>query len=76
MVFGHGPPGDRAAIHRQVVYYDDLTTAVRRAVADGLTEDQAAQRIRLDQYSSWGRYDDWFPMNVRGVYRWVAGGGG
>ena len=75
MVFGHGPPGDRAAIHRQIAYYDDLTTAVRRAVEDGLTEDQAAQRIRLDQYSSWGRYDDWFPMNVRGVYRWIAGGG-
>ncbi len=38
-----------------------------------LTEDQAAQRIRLDQYSNWGRYQDWFPMNVRGVYRWVVG---
>lgn len=75
MIFGHGPPGDRAAIHRQIAYYDDLTTAVRGAVADGLTEDQAAQRIRLDQYSDWDRYEDWFPMNVRAVYRWVAGAG-
>ncbi len=50
-------------------------TAVLGAVADGLTEDQAAQRIRLDQYSDWDRYEDWFPMNVRGVYRWVAAGG-
>ena len=28
MVFGHGPPGDRASIQRQIVYYDDLTAAV------------------------------------------------
>lgn len=73
MVFGHGPPGDRSAIHRQIAYYDDLTAAVRSAVAEGLTEDQAAERIQLDQYSTWGRYDDWFPLNVRGVYRWLAG---
>jgi len=76
IVFGHGPPGDRATIQRQLGYYDDLTAAVREAVADGLTEDQAAASIRLDDYSSWDRYDDWFPLNVRGVYRWVAGGGG
>lgn len=76
MVFGHGPPGDRAAIHRQIAYYDDLSTAVREAVADGLSEDQAARRIRLDQYADWDRYEDWFPMTVRAVYRWVAGGAG
>ena len=75
MVFGHGPEGDRAAIQRQIAYYDDLTSAVRSAVNDGWTEDQAAQRIRLDAYSGWGQYDAWFPLNVRGVYRWVASGG-
>ena len=72
IVFGHGPPGDRASIHRQITYYDDLTTAVREAVDDGLTEDQAADRIDLSDYAGWGQYDAWFAMNVRGVYRWVA----
>lgn len=75
MVFGHGPRGDRAAIQRQIAYYDDLTAAARTAVADGLTEDQAARRIRLDQYADWDRYEDYFPMNVRAAYRWVAGAG-
>jgi glyoxylase-like metal-dependent hydrolase (beta-lactamase superfamily II) len=72
MVFGHGPPGDRAAIQRQIAYYDDLTAAVRAAFAQGLTEDQAAQRVHLDQYADWDNYEDWFPLNVRAVYRWVA----
>jgi len=74
IVFGHGPAGNRATIQRQLSYYDDLTAAVRAAVADGLTEDQAAASIRLDAYSSWDRYDEWFPSNVRGIYRWIAGG--
>lgn len=76
IVFGHGPPGDRAAIRRQIDYYDDLTAAVRKAVAEGLTEDEAAEAVRLDAYSHWERYEDWFPQNVRGVYRWVSSGGG
>ena len=72
IVFGHGPPGDRASIQRQIAYYDDLAAAVRDAVAAGLTEDEAAERVRLDAYSDWGNYEQWFPLNVRGVYRWLA----
>ena len=76
IVFGHGPAGDRASILRQIAYYDDLTAAVRDAVARGWSEDQAADRIRLVQYEDWGQYDAWFPLNVRGVYRWIASSGG
>ena len=76
VVFGHGPPGDRASIQRQIAYYDDLRTAVRDAVAAGWTEEQAAERIRLDAYSAWGNYEQWLPLNVRGVYRWLAAEGG
>ena len=75
IVFGHGPPGDRATIQRQIAYYDDLTAAVRSAHARGWSEEQAAGEIRLPQYASWDQYETWFPMNVRGVYRWVASSG-
>ena len=69
VVFGHGADGDRAAIQRQFLYYDDLRAAVRRAIAQGLTEEQAAAQVRLDAYARWGQYETWFPMNVRGMYR-------
>lgn len=72
MVFGHGPPGGRDAIQRQIAYYDDLTAAVRDAVARGWSEDQAATGLELPRYSDWDQYEAWFPLNVRGVYRWVA----
>jgi glyoxylase-like metal-dependent hydrolase (beta-lactamase superfamily II) len=72
IVFGHGPDGDRASIHRQIAYYDDLTAAVRDALARGWSEDQAAGEIRLEEYSHWDQYEEWFPMNVRGIYRWLV----
>ncbi len=75
MVFGHGPPGDRAAIQRQIAYYDDLTAAVRKAIAEGETEDEAAASVRLPAYAGWDQYDEWFELNVRGIYRWLSDGG-
>jgi glyoxylase-like metal-dependent hydrolase (beta-lactamase superfamily II) len=72
VVFGHGPDGDRASIQRQYAFYDDLRAAVRRAIGQGLTEEQAAAQIRLDAYARWGQYEAWFPMNVRGMYRALA----
>ncbi len=74
IAFGHGPPGDRAAIDRQLSYYYDLRAAVRRAVDDGLSEDQAAERVRLPAYREWTQYESWFPLNVRAIYRWMAEG--
>lgn len=72
IAFGHGPPGDRAAIVRQVNYYRDLRAAVRAAVDKGWSEDEAAERVRLPAYAGWRQYDSWFPLNVRAIYRWMA----
>lgn len=73
IVFGHGPNGDRASVIRQIAYYDDLRGAVAEAIAAGLSEDEAAERVRLPAYEGWDGYANWFPLNVRGMYRWLAG---
>ena len=72
VVFGHGPPGDRASIDRQIRYYADLRRAVTEAVGQGLSEDEAAARVRLPMYRDWGAYGDWFELNVRAIYRWLV----
>ncbi len=72
IVFGHGPPGDKESVVRQRRYYADLREAVEQAVRRGLSEDQAAAEVRLPQYESWGGYAEWFPLNVRAMYRWLA----
>lgn len=72
IVFGHGPVGDRAAVQRQIAYYGDLREAVQRALDAGWSEDEAAERITLDKYAAWAGYEEWFALNVRGFYRWLA----
>ncbi|MCG8469025.1 MAG: MBL fold metallo-hydrolase [Gemmatimonadetes bacterium] len=69
IVFGHGPPGDRATIERQLRYYRDLDEAVRAAIADGLSEDETAAQVLMEDYRDWDRYDDWRELNVRGMHR-------
>ena len=72
IAFGHGPVGDRSSIERQVEYYRDLRQAVTAAVRRGWSEDEAAERVTLPVYADWGAYADWFPLNVRAIYRWMA----
>ena len=73
IVFGHGPAGDRDSIHRQIRYYDQIRSEVRKALSAGWTEDRAAEEIRLPEFGDWDQYDAWFPLNVRAIYQWMAG---
>ena len=75
IVFGHGPSGDRATIERQLTYYRDLDAAVRDAVGAGLSEDDTAETVLLEDYSHWDRYDDWRELNVRGMHRKLTAAG-
>ena len=75
IVFGHGPAGDRAAIERQLTYYRDLDAAVREAVLGGLTEDETAETVLMEDYGHWDRYDDWRELNVRGMHRKLSAAG-
>ena len=74
IVFGHGPSGDRATIERQLQYYRDLDRAVQEAVGAGLSEDETAAAVLLEDYRDWDRYDDWRELNVRGMHRKLSGG--
>ncbi len=76
IAFGHGPPGDRGTIGRQIQYYSELQSAVTEAYERGWSEDRAAAEIKLPAYRNWRGYDDWFELNVRAIYEWIAGGGG
>jgi len=67
--FGHGMPGNKESIEIHADYWRKLRAAVRDAIANGLDEDAAAENIRMPEYKDWRAYEEWFPMNVRGVYR-------
>jgi len=71
ITFGHGRPGDRKVVMRQINYYETLLREATNAINEGLTEDEAAKSIVLEKYKNWENYDNWFTMNVRGAYRFV-----
>jgi glyoxylase-like metal-dependent hydrolase (beta-lactamase superfamily II) len=73
IAFGHGAPGDRDTIERQIRYYDDLRAAVAQALERGLSEEEAVMEVRLPQYAEWRGYEEWFPLNVRAMCRWLRG---
>lgn len=74
IAFGHGPPGGPDAVERQIRYYEELRDAVAGAIEEGLSEDEAAGSVSLSAYTGWGGYEDWFPLNVRAMYRFLTEG--
>lgn len=71
ITFGHGRPGNREVVQRQIEYYQTLLNETESGIKKGLSEDEVVAKIKLPQYRSWGNYDNWFESNVRGTYRWV-----
>lgn len=69
-LFGHGKPGDKATLQRQIDYFTTLQAEARKSVDAGWSEDEAAERIELEAFKHFANYDDWFEGNVRAFYRW------
>lgn len=71
VVPGHGMP----ATLKEVAAFRGMLVALRAGVAAsikaGASEDAAARETRLPAYASIPRYDDWLPVDVRAVYRYL-----
>ena len=68
--FGHGMPGNKKSVADHAEYWRKLRASMRDAIADGINEDEAVKNTRMPEYKDWRSYDEWFPMNVRAVYRY------
>ena len=69
---GHGVLGTKADARDHRMYMEDLYAAVLGAARAGQTLDQAKQNITLPKYKDWGRYKEWLPLNIEGVYKRVT----
>ncbi len=58
--------------HENVVefrrYFESLYNAVQAAKKEGLSLDEAVETIELPEFSHMDMYDQWFKLNVKGVY--------
>lgn len=69
---GHGPLGTKADVEEHRRYLEDLHDAVLQAAREGQSLDEMKASIRLDDYSHFGQYEDWLPLNIEGMYRQVS----
>lgn len=75
LVPGHGKIGRKEHVRMFRGYLEDLRTAVMEQIKKGASLEQAKQSVRLPKYENWGRYAEWFPENVEGMYRYYSQGG-
>ncbi len=69
---GHGAIGtpDDVAPHRQ--YIEQLYAQVSDHVGAGRSLDDTKRQVDMTAFKDWGRYDDWAPLNVEGMYEYLA----
>ncbi len=39
---------------------------------EGKSLDEIKQLVTMDEYKEWAAYDNWFPLNVEGMYRHMS----
>jgi glyoxylase-like metal-dependent hydrolase (beta-lactamase superfamily II) len=73
LIPGHPGPGGRQIgtkddARNQLAYLQDLSAAVKKAVNEGKSYDNAEKEIKLPKYEKWGGYENFLQMNVERYY--------
>ena len=68
LVPGHGGIGDKTDVSNLKNYMQDLYDAVLEQARAGKTLEETIEVVKLEEYSDWGQYEEWLPLNIEGVY--------
>jgi glyoxylase-like metal-dependent hydrolase (beta-lactamase superfamily II) len=73
LIPGHPGPGGKQVGSKedatnQLAYLQDLSAAVKKAVADGKNYADAEKDTKLPKYESWNGYGPFLPMNIERYY--------
>ena len=80
LLAGHGVPGKNGTaigtkenITEFREYFEALYAKILEAHDQGLSKEQAIASIELPQFKHLGMYDQWFKLNVSGMWRHMYG---
>jgi glyoxylase-like metal-dependent hydrolase (beta-lactamase superfamily II) len=68
---GHGALGRKEHVRMFREYMQDLHGAVLLHAREGKSLDEMKTLIKLPKYEKWFGYQQWFPLNLEGMYRHV-----
>jgi len=71
LVPGHGKLGKKADVAPFREYLEALRGEVLRYARAGKTLAEMKRLIKMEQYADWGGYENWFELNIEGMYRLV-----
>jgi glyoxylase-like metal-dependent hydrolase (beta-lactamase superfamily II) len=71
LVPGHGPLGRKEHVRMFREYMQDLHGAVLQHAREGKSLEEMKTLIKLPRYEKWASYQQWFPLNIEGMYRHV-----
>jgi len=72
VVPGHANIGNREDLQTYINYLTALQSQVEAAVAAGKTLEETQNSIDMDEFKFLKRWDEWFLLNVQGVYEQVS----
>lgn len=72
---GHGGVATRKDVVEYKRYLETLTKEVKSLIDKGRTLKEIKQKISLPDYSEYGKYGEWLPLNAEKVYNELTGTG-
>ncbi len=72
VVPGHANIGDRNDLQIYINYLNALLTQVQSAIDAGKTLEETQTSMQMDKFKSLKRWDDWYLLNVQGVYEQLS----
>lgn len=72
---GHGPVGNKADLDDAMQYMQDLKAGVLAGLRAGKSVDELKAELTLDKYSDWQAYEDFRPLNIEGMARYLKESG-
>jgi glyoxylase-like metal-dependent hydrolase (beta-lactamase superfamily II) len=68
---GHGPLGRKDHVRMFREYMADLRGEVLKYAREGKSLEEMRQLIKLPKYERWANYQQWLPLNIEGMYRYI-----
>jgi glyoxylase-like metal-dependent hydrolase (beta-lactamase superfamily II) len=68
---GHGPLGRKEHVGMYREYMEELRTEVLKYAREGKSLEEMKTLIKLPKYEKWAGHQQWFPLNIEGMYRHV-----
>ena len=68
---GHGPLGKKDHVRMVRNYMEELRGQVLKYSRKGKSLEEIKQLVKMENYSNWGNYKSYLPLNIEGMYRHV-----